>query len=481
MADDAARARPGRAACSARGRVVVLLSGGRDSVCLLDVAVRAGGPAASRPARRLRAARGGRRRRGALRARCARSSGCALDVQRARGPRRAATCRRGRATCATRAAAELAAAARRACSRPATPPPTRPRRCSTGWPRRPGGARCSGMPPRRAGSCGRCSASRARRPPRTARARPGLARGRHQRLRRLRARARAPRAAAGAARPSTRARRRNVVRTAELLRDEAEVLDVVVDDGAGRARPTSRWRTSPTLPPALARLVVRRLAEDAAGGLCGRALGSPRGHPGARGRRGAGRRRRRAGGGRGGRAALRGDAAAPGVRVGRRRCVANCIIEGTVASAGAVACGRRRGRGGRSVDFLSLRLNDSTLEPVARASDRAGGAYGRSPSAATLPVLRKTWVRSASQAGGGHAGLRTPAGSSGRLAGGGLHDLRALQDVARLGVDDHAQLGAGVRQAQRHADALAPGRVGDIAERSRPPGGEPSSPKSAWR
>ena len=44
----------------------------------------------------------------------------------------------------------------------------------------------------------------------------------------------------------------NIVRTAELLRDEAAVLDEVVDT-------------------ALARLVVRRLAEDAAGRLCPRA------------------------------------------------------------------------------------------------------------------------------------------------------------------------------------------------------------------
>jgi hypothetical protein len=56
----------------------------------------------------------------------------------------------------------------------------------------------------------------------------------------------------------------------------------------------------------------------------------------------------------------------------------------------------------------------------------------------------------------------------GGLAGGAAMTSGALQDVARLGVDDHAQLVAEVGQAQGHADALAPGRVGDVAERPRP-------------
>jgi tRNA(Ile)-lysidine synthase len=62
----------------------------------------------------------------------------------------------------------------------------------------------------------------------------------------------------------------NVVRTAELLREEADVLDVVVDTAlAGRDHIALSHLA--TLPPALARLVVRRLAEAATGGLCGRA------------------------------------------------------------------------------------------------------------------------------------------------------------------------------------------------------------------
>jgi tRNA(Ile)-lysidine synthase len=62
----------------------------------------------------------------------------------------------------------------------------------------------------------------------------------------------------------------NVVRAAELLRDEAEVLDVVVQTAlAGRDRIGVAHLAA--LPRALARLVLRRLAEDATGGLCPRA------------------------------------------------------------------------------------------------------------------------------------------------------------------------------------------------------------------
>jgi len=65
---------------------------------------------------------------------------------------------------------------------------------------------------------------------------------------------------------------RNVVRTAELLRDEAAVLEEVVDTAlAGRDYIAVAHLGA--LPPALARLVVRRLAEGAAGRLCARAPG----------------------------------------------------------------------------------------------------------------------------------------------------------------------------------------------------------------
>jgi tRNA(Ile)-lysidine synthase len=65
---------------------------------------------------------------------------------------------------------------------------------------------------------------------------------------------------------------RNVLRTAELLRDEAEVLDIVVETAlAGRDRIAVEHLAA--LPRALARLVVRRLAEAATGELCARAPG----------------------------------------------------------------------------------------------------------------------------------------------------------------------------------------------------------------
>ena len=61
---------------------------------------------------------------------------------------------------------------------------------------------------------------------------------------------------------------RNVLRTAELLRDEAEVLDSLVDAelGAnGAERSTIELSRLAELPPALRRLVIQRLADAAAG------------------------------------------------------------------------------------------------------------------------------------------------------------------------------------------------------------------------
>jgi len=61
----------------------------------------------------------------------------------------------------------------------------------------------------------------------------------------------------------------NVLRTAALLRDEAEVLDALVDaelDGSGEeARSTIALARLAELPPALRRLVLQRLADRAAG------------------------------------------------------------------------------------------------------------------------------------------------------------------------------------------------------------------------
>jgi tRNA(Ile)-lysidine synthase len=63
----------------------------------------------------------------------------------------------------------------------------------------------------------------------------------------------------------------NILRTAALLRDEAEVLDAVVTTAlAGRDRISVEHLRE--LPPALGRLVVRRLAEDALGAPVPRVL-----------------------------------------------------------------------------------------------------------------------------------------------------------------------------------------------------------------
>lgn len=62
----------------------------------------------------------------------------------------------------------------------------------------------------------------------------------------------------------------NVVRTAQVLAEEAEVLDGLVADALAGAASIPQERLA-ALPDALARLVVRRLAEDATGGLCPRA------------------------------------------------------------------------------------------------------------------------------------------------------------------------------------------------------------------
>lgn len=61
----------------------------------------------------------------------------------------------------------------------------------------------------------------------------------------------------------------NVLRTAELLRDEAEVLDALVaaelDGSGGSSRNTIELERLAELPPALRRLVVQQLADRAAG------------------------------------------------------------------------------------------------------------------------------------------------------------------------------------------------------------------------
>jgi tRNA(Ile)-lysidine synthase len=64
----------------------------------------------------------------------------------------------------------------------------------------------------------------------------------------------------------------NVLRTAELLRDEAEALDVVVEAALAGGDAIGVEHLA-ALPRAVARLVVRRLAEGATGAPCPRAPG----------------------------------------------------------------------------------------------------------------------------------------------------------------------------------------------------------------
>jgi tRNA(Ile)-lysidine synthase len=62
----------------------------------------------------------------------------------------------------------------------------------------------------------------------------------------------------------------NILRTARLLREEAAVLDEVVAGVLAGREGVPRAELA-ALPPALGRLVLRRLAEDATGALCARA------------------------------------------------------------------------------------------------------------------------------------------------------------------------------------------------------------------
>ena len=65
----------------------------------------------------------------------------------------------------------------------------------------------------------------------------------------------------------------SVVRTAQLLREEGEVLDRLVADALDPPEDSIALDRLAALPRALARLVLRRLAEEATGVLCPRASG----------------------------------------------------------------------------------------------------------------------------------------------------------------------------------------------------------------
>jgi len=254
--------------------VVVLLSGGRDSVCLLDLATTLAGAGAVRA---LHVNYGLRAEADGDEAHCAalcRTLGVALDVHRAGRPDDApgnlqAWARDVRYAEAARRAARAGPAARVAAAHTATD------QAETIL------YRLAASPGRRALLGMEAESGRL--------VRPLLGVTREETAGWCRARGLAwredatntsDRYARGRVRgdlvPALRAvhpaAERNVVRTAELLRDEAEVLDVVVETAlAGRDEIAVAHLAA--LPRALARLVVRRLAEAAAGGLCARAPG----------------------------------------------------------------------------------------------------------------------------------------------------------------------------------------------------------------
>ena len=122
---------------------------------------------------------------------------------------------------------------------------------------------------RRARWCGRCSRSRARRRRRTA---PSAAcRGARTRptTRRAYARNRVRAGLLPALRALHPAAEANVLRTLAPLRDEAAVLDAAVD---ARARRDEQAALA-ALPPALARLCLQRLADEAAAPAAAPAVG----------------------------------------------------------------------------------------------------------------------------------------------------------------------------------------------------------------
>ena len=61
----------------------------------------------------------------------------------------------------------------------------------------------------------------------------------------------------------------NVLRTLEILRDEAAVLDALVDDALAAAGDPPAVAALRALPPALRRLAVQRLADRAGGPAVG--------------------------------------------------------------------------------------------------------------------------------------------------------------------------------------------------------------------
>jgi tRNA(Ile)-lysidine synthase len=250
------------AVADAGAPLVVLLSGGRDSVCLLDLAVRAHGAGAVRALHvnyRLRSAADGDEV--ACRKLC-HALGVALEVVRAPAPpargNLQAWAREVRYAAAARVAGDALVATAHTASDQAE---TVLYRLAAA----PGRRALLGMRPRdgilvrpllsftRVETTAYCDARglRWREDPSNDDPRFARARVRHDLLEALRR-----------VHPAAEA---NVVRSAELLRDEAEVLDALVAAEVSHDRVSlERLRE---LPAALARLVVQELADRAAGAL----------------------------------------------------------------------------------------------------------------------------------------------------------------------------------------------------------------------
>jgi tRNA(Ile)-lysidine synthase len=250
-------------------QVVVLLSGGRDSVCLLDVAARLAGPeavAALHVDYGLRAESADDEEH--CRALCTRL-GVALEVHVARRPEDAGNLQAWARDVRLGAGARMAAArgARLATGHTASDQAetvlyrlaaSPGRRALLGMAERDGLLVRPLLGATRLQTAAHCTARGLTWREDASNADPAYARNR----------ARAGLVAA--LRELHPAAEANVVRTAALLRDEAAVLDEVVATALAGRDHIAVDRLA-ALPPALARLVVRRLAEDAAERLCARA------------------------------------------------------------------------------------------------------------------------------------------------------------------------------------------------------------------
>ena len=212
----------------------MLLSGGGDSVCLLDVRRAARAPQVSALHVNYGLREGADARRGALPRRSASALGVPLCGRAGRRCRPRATSRRARATRATRSPSGCADGRLR--GRPHGLRPGRDGALPAGGLARARG-RCSGWRRAAGGWCGRCcEVTREEVRDVLPRARARVARGPLERRPPLRARARAPRRARRRCASCRPAAERTIAETARQLRDEAEVLDAAVDDGARGAR-----------------------------------------------------------------------------------------------------------------------------------------------------------------------------------------------------------------------------------------------------